>query len=270
MLFGWAGAVLLALPAFSPASASADTIRISGTGGALETMRFIGEAFRKSHPDVQIVISPSMGSSGAVRAVLAGALDIGLCARPLKDQERAAGAVETRYARTPFVFGVNKSVERTGITLAGAVAIYWGRRDRWEDGSRIRLVLRPPEDSDLMILKAMAPEMNAAVENAMHRDGMLVAMTDQEAADAIEKVPGAFGGTTLSLVVSEKRAIGVLALNGIVPSVQTLADGTYPHAKTFHMVTRKNPDPAVLRFIEFVRSPASADILAKNAQQAMP
>jgi phosphate transport system substrate-binding protein len=57
-------------------SAVAETIRISGTGGAMETMRILGEAFRKNNPEFRVEIVPGMGSSGSVKAVLAGRLDI--------------------------------------------------------------------------------------------------------------------------------------------------------------------------------------------------
>jgi phosphate transport system substrate-binding protein len=263
---GWAVAVL-GLLAFGPPIAAADTIRISGTGGAIGTIRFLGEAFRKVRPDVRIVTLPGMGSNGAVKAVLDGRLDIGLSGRALTEEERAAGAVEFRYARTPFVFGVNRTVEKTGLTLAEVAEIYGGKRD-WERGRRIRLILRPPTDSDIPVLKSFSREIAAAVESALRREGMIIAMTDQEAADDIEKIPGAFGGTTLSLVISEKRAIRVLALDGTVPSVGALADRSYRYGKTFRMVTRKNPRAAVLQFIDFVRSPAGAAVLGKNGQAA--
>jgi phosphate transport system substrate-binding protein len=115
----------------------------------------------------------------------------------------------------------------------------------------------------------MSPAMSAAVDIALRRKAMIVATTDHDAADAIETVPGAFGGTTLSLVLSEKRALRVLALDGIVPSVRTMADRSYPYSKTFFMVTKKNPPASVRRFIDFVRSPAGAAILAKNGQEAV-
>jgi phosphate transport system substrate-binding protein len=98
---------------------------------------------------------------------------------------------------------------------------------------------------------------------------MIVATTDHDAADVIETVPGAFGGTTLSLVVSEKRALRVLALDGVVPSVRNMANRSYPYSKTFFMVTGKNPPAAVRRFIDFVRSPAGAAILTRNGQAAV-
>jgi phosphate transport system substrate-binding protein len=210
-----------------------------------------------------------MGSTGSIKAVLAGRLDIGLTARGLSDEERVRDLVETEYARTPFVFGVNDGLVMTGLTMEEAAAIYAGKRD-WENGNRIRLVLRPVEDSDIPVLKGMSPAMREAVDIALRREGMIVATTDQDAADAIETVAGAFGGTTLSLVLSEKRAIRVLSLDGVTPSVRNLAGGSYPHSKTFRMVTKKYPSPAVRRFIDFVRSPAGSAILEKNGQESLP
>lgn len=246
-------------------SAAAETIRISGTGGAMETMRILGEAFRRNNPRIRVDILPGMGSSGSVKAVLAGRLDIGLCGRSLTGEERAQDAMETKYAKTPFVFAVNRTLKITGMTLGGIAEIYAGKRD-WEGGKRIRLVLRPPEDSDVPVLKGMSPAMTAAVDIALRRKGMIVATTDDDAADAIGSVPGAIGGTTLSLVLSRKRTLRVLALDGVVPSVRTMADRSYPYSKTFYMVTRKNPSAAVRRFIDFVRSPAGSVILTRNGQ----
>jgi hypothetical protein len=45
-------AVLAVLLASGPRSAAAEIIRISGTGGAIGTMRILGEAFRKNNPGI--------------------------------------------------------------------------------------------------------------------------------------------------------------------------------------------------------------------------
>ncbi len=265
----WQAVVLAAWLCAAPRGAAAEAIRISGTGAAIETIRAMGEKFRKSHPDLTIVIVPGMGSSGGISAALAGKLDIGLSARPITDKEKAAGAVQTEYAWTPLVFGVHRGVRTGGMTLEDVAAIYSGKRTRWEDGSRIRLVLRPVTDSDVPALSGMSSAMSAALETALHREGMIVGMTDQDAADAIANTPGAFGGLTLSIVISEKRRIRVLPLDGVVPTAAALANGTYHHRKCFYMVTRSNPSPGVRRFVEFVRSAAAAPILARNGQVAV-
>ena len=266
---GFAAAVLAALLALGPRTAVAGTIRISGTGGAIGTMRILGEAFRKVRPDTRVVVMPSIGTGGAIRAVCDGDLDVGLSSRPPNAGECSRGCVARAYAKTPFVFGVNASIATTGLTLPEIADIYSGRKDRWENGSRIRLVLRPPTESDIPRLKAMSPEMAAAVEWALRREGLIVAMTDQDTADLIEKTPGAFGGVTLALIISEKRDIRALELNGVVPTARALADGSYPYSKTFYMITKRNPPPAVRQFVSFVRSPAGRAILSKNGQNAV-
>ena len=265
----WAVAVLAALFALGPQGAFAGTIRVSGTGGAIGTMRILGEEFEKIHPDTRVVVMPSIGTSGAIKAVIAGDLDVGVATRTANTEECAGGCVARAYARTPFVFGVSRDVAETRVTLAEAADIYAGKKIRWANGTRLRLVVRPPGESDIDILKGMSPELSVAVESALHRDGMILALTDQDSADVIEKTPGAFGALTLSLVVSEKREVRVLALDGIVPSVRSLRDGTYRYAKTFHLVTRRNAPPAVRQFVDFVRSPAVRAILSKNGQAAV-
>src|SRR3972149_4828813 len=155
--------------------------------------------------------------SGSRSAVAATSRIMGLAGRPLNGEEPNLGIQATKYAMTPFVFAVHRTVRITGLTLDGVAGIYAGKRD-WENGKRIRLVLRPREDSDTPILKGMSPKMSAAVDIAMRRRGMIGAMTDHDAADAIENVPGAFGGTTLALVLSEKRAIRVLARHDSIQS----------------------------------------------------
>ncbi len=263
-----AAAVVLALVAPGPRSAVAATIRVSGTGGAIATIRILAEEFRRIHPDTRVVVMPSIGSGGAIKAVLDGTLDVGVTSRPANGAECARGCVARLYARTPFVFGVNRDVTETRVSLADVADIYAGKKDRWDNGTRLRVVVRPAGESDVAMLKAMSPEMNAAVEWAQRREGMIVALTDQDSADAIEKIPGAFGALTLSLVVSEKREIRVLALDGIVPSVRTLRDGSYPYAKTFYLVTKRRTPAAVRQFVNFVQSPAVKAILSKNGQAA--
>lgn len=268
-LTGWAVAAVAALVALGPATAAATTIRVSGTGGAVTTFHLLGEAFRKVRPDIDVVVLPGMGSSGGIRAVGMGKLDIGLAARPLRDGERVGDIVARAYAQTPFVFVVNEGVKIDGLTLPEVVDIYAGRKARWKDGRRIRLVLRPPTDTDIVTLKSLSPQMDAAVAEALRREGMMVGMNDQDAADAIERTPGGFGAVSLSLVLSEKRALRVLPLDGIVPGVRTVKNGTYPGFKTFYAVTKRDPSPAARDFLEFVRSPAGAAILAKYGQVAV-
>jgi len=251
-------AVVVRAPAYG------ETIKISGTGGALGAVKLLVEAFRKNHPDVKIVVLPSVGSSGAIKAVLAGALDIGITSRPLKEEEEQQGAVQHRYATTPFVFATGVKTRASGFTIGQLAEIYTGVVFEWPDGSSIRVILRPKADSDTLTLRSMSRDMDQALKKAFSRKGMSIAMTDQDSAEMIEKVPGALGTITLTQILTEKRSVKPLALNGVTPTTNALKDGSYPYFKTLYLVTKTGASGYPKRFVDFVVSPAARPILLKT------
>lgn len=246
------------------AAAQTEEIRIGGTGGALATMQLLADAYTKNSPQVRITVLPSLGSGGGIKAVLAGSVQIAVSARPLKAEETSAGASEVEYGRTPFVFAISAKSRVTGLTLQQLVDIYGGRTESWPDGTRIRLVLRPVGDSDSDMIKAMSPAMRDAKIKAEQRKGMAFAVTDQESADSLEKIPGALGASTLGQIISEKRGLKALRLDDIQPSPQTIANGHYAYYKTLFMVTTPKASPAARQFIAFVQSASGREILQRT------
>lgn len=260
-------ALLMALAAFGfdPCDASAaDRIRIGGTGSALGTMRLLAEEFGKRNPGVELTIEPSLGSGGGVRAVLDGAIEFAVTSRPLSDRERKLGAVAVEYARTPFVFAVSRASTVTSITAGELAAIYAGTLTIWPDGTPIRIVLRPESDIDTDIIKSISPEVHRGTLAATTRAGTRFAVTDQDAAADIERIPGAIGPTTLAVIVSELRPLRALELDGIQPSTINAASGQYPYFKRLYMVTGARPGTAVERFKTFVQSAEAQATLKKN------
>ena len=253
-----------------PGNVRAETLRICGTGGAIGGMKLLAEAFRKAEPGVEVIIPRSIGSSGGIRAAIAGKLDIGLSARPLSPEEMSRGTRQTAYARTAFVFAVHPDVKRSDTALAEVIDIFAGRKTTWEDGTALRLILRPASDTDTLTLRRMSTEMIDAVKQSQNREGLIVATTDQDSADAIERTSGSFGTTTLALVVPERRRIRMLSLSGVNPTTKSVRDGTYPYTKTFFIVTRKAPSPIAEKFIRFVRSPEGKAILSRVGHVPLP
>jgi phosphate transport system substrate-binding protein len=259
---------LLTAPCVSSAEQldSAGRLRIGGSGGTLATLQLLAQAFQKNHNSATIAIVPSLGSSGGIKAVLAGATDLAAVSRPLKEAERAQGAIATSYGRTPFVFATAIRMNISAISLSELLGIYSGEHQTWPDGRALRLVLRPESESDTDIAKSLSPAMNQAVKTALARPGMLIEPTDQTSAHSLESIPGAIGTITLAQLISEQRTLQPLALNGVIPSVQTLSNGRYPYSKTFSFVSLSAASPLARQFIDFVHSPAGRQILEKNGQ----
>lgn len=248
---------------FIAGAAAAEGIKIGGTGNALGTMRLLGDAFGKQNPDMKVTVLPSVGTSGAVKAVPKGALDIGLSSRPLTEKERKLGAIAVEYARTPLVFAVSTKIKVGELTLDQIADIYSGKMANWPDGSQIRPVLRQVGDDNTRQIRLMSPAIDEALSAADQRPGIPFATTDQEAADKTERIPGALGVTTLSLINSENRPLRALTLNGVEPTVSNAASGKYPYVKRLFLITRSDPSAAVKRFIAFMQSPAGREILIR-------
>lgn len=254
--------IVLATAACLP-HARAEEIKIGGTGAGLATMRLLADAFVKTHPDTSIRVLPSIGSSGGIAAVAAGAIQLAVSSRDLTAAERQQGLTAVEYGRTPFVIAVSTINPVSGLTLLQLADIYSGRTTKWPDGTRTRIVLRPPSDADSAMIRNMSPEMEKAKKQAEARPGMLFAVTDQDAQDNIEKITGALGGTSLAQLMAEERHLKALALDGVQPSPQNLANGSYPYAKVMLLVAGPKTPPAAQRFAEFARSPTGREILRR-------
>jgi phosphate transport system substrate-binding protein len=250
---------LCALP-----DARADDFRIGGTGSALGTMQLMATAFGQLHPEHRFTVMPSMGSKGGIKAVVSGAIDLAVSSRPLTPEEVAAGATATSYGRTPLVFAVASSAHHTAISSSQLLSAYGGHLTQWPDGTRIRLILRPVGDADTELIKALSPAMREAATLAEQRKGMVFAITDQDAAEHLEKVPGALGPLTLAQILSEKRVLKPLVLDGVTPEVSSLVNRTYPLHKDLLLVTGPRPSAVVQSFMAFVRSPAGRAVLVKT------
>ncbi|MBU1263073.1 MAG: substrate-binding domain-containing protein [Gammaproteobacteria bacterium] len=261
VLTAFQASVFLGL-SFASLPAVADTLKVGGTGSALGTMKILAEAYRASRPDTQIMVVPALGSSGSIKAVAAGVLDIGLSGRPLKPAEREQNLAEREVARTPLVLASMRA--HAGFTLSDIVRVYDGTLQTWPDGSPLRPILRPESDSETALLRAISPEIDRALTTAHARPGVHIAITDQDSADAIEHIPGGLGPSTLALILSEQRKIRALPLNGVAPSVAALRRGSYPYFKPLYLVTPQNPSGPARAFAAFIQTRQGARILSDN------
>jgi phosphate transport system substrate-binding protein len=246
----------------SPATAEGITIGGSGTG--LGTMRVLADAFAQQSPGFQATVVLSLGTGGSIKALAAGAIDLAVTARPLKIDERALGIEESEYARTPFLFAMSATSKVTAITTAELAQIYAGSLSSWPDGTPVRVVLRPVSDSDTEFVQSLSPDVARALAVAQQRRGVAFAVNDQDAATDIERIAGAIGPSSLALLVSEKRKLRTLKLNGVEPSPANAASGVYPYYKRMFFVTSAKTPAKVQPFMAFVRSPAGRKILAQT------
>jgi phosphate transport system substrate-binding protein len=250
---------LMSLLLFSVLPVQAEPLTVGGTGAAMTAMQLLADEFRKTRPEADIRVLPAVGSSGAIKGVKSGQVDLGVSGRALRDGERDGRIEAAEFVRTPFVFVVAKNNPLGGLSAAELVDIYAGRRVNWPDGSRLRLILRPADDSDSLFLRTrFSPAMTAALQAAEQRPGMLFAATDQGCADMLEQTAGAFGALTLGQLTAEQRALKPLAFDGQAPT-----SSRYPYVKSLYLLTAPDAKPQTRQFVAFVRSDRGRALLGQ-------
>ncbi len=231
-----------------------EAIRINGSGSGLEMMKPLMAAYGKSFRGVSFKMEKPLGSSGAIKALLAGAIDIAVTSRPLKPEEISQGAKSRSFGKTPFAIVTARTVPLKMISTRALEDIYAGRTTKWSNGETVRIILRPLKDTDTQILRSLSPGMDAAVSSAHQREGMIIAVSDPEANETVARTRGGIGASGLTGLLVAKTSLQAIPLNGVAPSVKTLAAGRYPLAKDIEIVvTGRLPDTAA-RFLNFIYS----------------
>jgi phosphate transport system substrate-binding protein len=240
-----------------------EILRVGGTGAGLGGLQALAKVYELRHPERSVRILPSIGSTGGIRAVLEGRLDVGCVSRPLLPEERGPGLAELPWATTAYVFATQSATPAEPLTLAGIEDIYAGRRTHWKDGRPIRLILRPKSDTAHAYLTGFTPGMRAALDRAHALPGVCIGLTDQAALAHLEQTPGSFGTTVLGLIASEGRRVQALTVDGINPTQRT-----YPFVLALTLVHRNDrSSPAIRAFLDFAFSKEAQSILIKAGYQ---
>jgi phosphate transport system substrate-binding protein len=262
----WFNDVLLAftLLLVAPMQGS-EGVRVGGSGVGLGGLQLLARAYQVQHPESRILILPSIGSAGGIRAVLDGKLDLACSARPLLESEKVPGLEGSNWATTPFVFVTHPATAAEDLSLKVVEDMYGVRRKTWQDGHPIRLVLRPKSDSSFAYLSGLTPGMRAALDRAHLLPGVCIGITDQEALANLERAPGSFGTAALGPILSESRKVQILSVDGLRPT-----DPGYPFLLTLILVHRPGAASSNTKdFLEFIRSKQAQRLLLQAGYQPL-
>jgi phosphate transport system substrate-binding protein len=208
----------------------------------------------------RIEIIPGLGSSGSIKATGDGAIELAIASRPLKPAEAALGLTQVLFARTPMVF-VTSHPRPPGLPSADIPGIFAATDPEWPDGSPINIILRTASDTDVAIAEQSFPGLAEALEVARQRPEIPVTATDQDNATAAEELPGSFVQSGLSQMVTEKRNLRMVTLDGVEPTPENLESGAYPYEKPFYLVYAAKTAEAAEGLLHFLRSEQGRAIL---------
>ncbi len=264
-----AAAVMLALTAAPALPAAARPVTVKGS----DTMVILGqrwaESYMASHPGALIQVTGG-GSGTGIAALINGTTDICQSSRPMKDDEKLK--LRDRYQTT----GVELPVAKDGLsiylheknpvrelTLAELRDIYRGRIVNWKEvggpEAPITLYSRENNSGTYVFFKdhvlggkdfsarAQTLPGTAAVVNAVARDPNGIG----------------YGGAAYAKGVKDcalKRDVSGAA---VLPTLETVKDGSYPLARNLYFYTRQRPSGDARKFVDWVLS-AEGQALAQK------
>lgn len=246
----------LGLPAF------AEVLTIPGSGNPEYVLGELAKAFNASQSEHRVVVPSSSGHAGAVRDVSEGVTSLGRVGRPLNSEELAKGLTYLPVGRDAVVVVAGAAVTTKGISSEQLVAVFSGKIADWRqlggESGPIRAISK--ENSD-----AIRRQLTSQYKDLIYADSVKIVHLDPHLIQLLDRYPTSFSIMNRSALAACQTKVNILALDGIEPNLENLANGRYPISMEFGLVHRSGELSAAGKaFVKFIDSPEGRGILGMH------
>ena len=250
--------LLAAVLALSLAACGSDTQQVSTDGSTSmnKVMLSLAEAYMAANEGVEVSYNGS-GSGAGIQAVQSGTCDIGLSSRNLKAEEVEAGLVGTVLAYDGIAIIVNPENPVADLSVETIAKIYTGEITNWSEvgGNDAEIVLIGREAGSGT--RGGFEEIVGVEDMCQYRQELT---STGDVITAVAGNPGAIGYASLASV---KDTVKAVAVDGVVPSEETVKDETYAIQRPFVLVTveGKALSDTAQKFFDYITSGQANDII---------
>ncbi|MBQ9123578.1 MAG: phosphate ABC transporter substrate-binding protein [Lachnospiraceae bacterium] len=216
----------------------------------------LGEAFELANEGVTFTYNPT-GSGSGIKAVLEGRCDIGLSSRNLKDSEKEQGLTETVLALDGIAIVVNPENPVEDLSMEQIASIYKGEVTNWSEVGGI--------DGEIVLIGREAGsgtrdgfESITGTEDVCKYRQELTSTGD--VITTVASNPNAIGYASMASV---KSTVKMMQVDGVVPTEQTVKDGSYAVQRPFVLVTKEGEplSDTAQKFFDFITSKEANEII---------
>ena len=254
-------ALFVLLPFFVQPAFSEELV-VPGSGNPEYVLGVLANAFNARQSIHRVVIPPSTGMAGGIRDVDEGRTTLGRAGRPLTEAELAKGLIYTPLGREAVVAVAGAGVEVPAISSEQLIGIFSGKITNWSSlgGKQAPIRVIGKESTD-----AIRRQLSKQFKDLVFADSVKVVHLDTYLIELLDRYPTSFAVMNLSALGACKTKVGVLALDGIQPSIENIANGSYPLVMEFGLIYKSGGlSPAGKAFIDFIRSPEGARIFRSH------
>lgn len=259
------GMVACAVPVTSMSTSGAiETIENKGSDTLVNLALAWAEAYMPIRPDVRISVTGG-GSGTGIAAMINGTVDIANASRAMKPVEIEAAKENGIYpikfavARDAIAVVVHPSNPIDGLTLGQVSDIFTGKINNWEEvgGEDRPIVLLSRESNSgtyVYFLENVIRVGEKDSELLFSPDTLLMPSSEGISAE-VRQNRNAIGYDGLGYVTPDQKMVAI-ARDGnspyVLPSVQTVNDGSYPISRLLYMYTAGEPKGQVKAYLEWV------------------
>lgn len=207
------------------------SIQMVGSTSMEKLANALSEVFMEKYPDVTVT-AEFVGSGAGIEAVNNGTADVGNSSRNLKDEEKAAGAVENVVAIDGIAVCVDTANTVTGLTKEQLTNIYNGTVTNWSEVGG--------EDAPIVVVGREAGSgTRGAFEELLKLEDACVYANELDSTGAVmakvAATPGAIGYVSLDAL---NDSVAALALDGVEATADNIKAGNYFLSRPFVMATK--------------------------------
>jgi phosphate transport system substrate-binding protein len=250
--------------ASQPAPKGKVVIKGSNTIGEELGPRLIAE-FKKTHPDVEIVLE-TKGSASGYWGLIGGGCDVAAASRDIaKDEQEQAQARGVELSDN--VIGcysvaviVNAANTLGDLSREQVRDVFTGVIRNWKEvggtDTPVRLYVRNPNSGTYLGFRELA------MENKSYATNEILFATYDGIGEAVAKDPGGIGYSGIR--PAGKPGTKAVSIGGVPATAATVKEGKYPYVRRLHLCTNKAAEaPGAAEFVQFVGSSRGQEILAE-------
>lgn len=251
------------------------TVRLAGSTSMLPLLDDLAVAFAASHDQVRFEIAGGGSRLGLERALI-NEVDVAACSWLEWDDQAAspqtASAVPVAWDGIAVVVHPLNRLDE--LTLLQLKSIYAGWVFDWEDLGGLQADILTVSREDGSGTRA-AFEQQVLGEQPVALTA-IVMPSSTAVLDYVSSHPAAVGYVSMGAIVAPgaaERRLGdptaepkvkVLAIEGALPTAETVKRGVYHLARPLYLVTAMQPQGDVREFIDFVLSPAGQAVVGRR------
>ncbi|MGN0093854.1 MAG: phosphate ABC transporter substrate-binding protein [Methanobrevibacter sp.] len=247
--------ILVLAGAYLAINSGSSKVEIVGSTSVQPVAEKLVEKYKETHPDAQINVQGG-GSSVGIKSAQDGTADIGTSSKALKDNE-SQGLTQIPLGQDGIVIAVNTKNSVDGVTSEQLKDIFSGKITNWKEvgGSdgKINVIRREDGSGTLDAFESIVMGKDTKIKS-----DAVVQSSTEAVKQSVKTDENAIGFVSYAHMSSDVKA---LKIDGVAPSDDTIADGSYKLQRPFLFLVKGTPNQATQDFLNFVNSSEGQKVL---------